>query len=112
MARLGHIAALRVGRDGDGTVMPAHTAALRNDMALIDKGEVVETHSETTHRVAEVAADLAPREFTTSDVFDALNDTSRRSVRRAPTELVDAGYSPLRGDCRGTGERVQPRGNS
>jgi hypothetical protein len=84
-------AALRVGRDGDGAVILAHTAALREDMPVVAEGEVVETYSETTRRVAEAAADLAPREFTTGDVFDALDDTSRRSVRRAFAELADAG---------------------
>jgi len=88
-------AALRFGRDSDGALVFAHTAALRDDLPVVADGEVVRTFSEQAQAIARAAGDLTrqPR-FTAADVRDRVDgfDPDPRSVRRVLSELAEFGY--------------------
>lgn len=89
-------AALRFGRDTDGAVVLVHTAALRDDLPVVGRGEVMRTFTGTAQAVAEVVAGMVGRRFTSRDVRDRLEytdiDVSARTVRRVLAEFADAGY--------------------
>jgi hypothetical protein len=89
-------AALRFGRDTDGALVLAHTAALREDLPVAGTGEVLRTFSDTAQAVAGVVADMVGRRFTSRDVRERLKrrgvDVSARTVRRVLEEFTDVGY--------------------
>jgi hypothetical protein len=77
------------GEDGGATVV-ARTSALRADLPVVGRGEVVETWSDTATNIVKKARSLGQR-FTSADVHSAV-DVGERQVRRVLSELVDAGY--------------------
>jgi hypothetical protein len=77
------------GEDGGATVV-ARTSALRADLPVVGRAQVVNTWSDTATAVVERARSLGGR-FTAGDVHDAV-DVGPRQVRRVLGELVDAGY--------------------
>jgi len=77
------------GDDGGATVV-ARTSALRDDLPVVGRGDVVETWSDTATNIVRKARSLG-REFTSADVRPAV-DVKSRQVRRVLGELVDAGY--------------------
>jgi len=77
------------GEDGGATVV-ARTSALRDDLPVVGRGDVVETWSETATKIVRKARSLG-RKFTSADVRPAV-DVKSRQVRRVLSELVDAGY--------------------
>jgi hypothetical protein len=83
-------AILRFARGDSGATVVARTAALRDDLPVVGRGQVVETWSETARAIAKQWRRLGG-EFSTSDIADAV-DVSRRQVRRVLAELVEAGY--------------------
>ncbi|MFY4815027.1 hypothetical protein ACOJIV_20380 [Haloarcula sp. AONF1] len=83
-------AILRFARGDSGATVVARTSALRDDLPVVGRGQVVETWSDTAAKVAREYRRLGG-EFTIADVADAV-DVSRRQVRRVLAELTDAGY--------------------
>ncbi|RLM62552.1 hypothetical protein [Halorubrum sp. Atlit-26R] len=83
-------AILRFARGDSGATVVARTSALRDDLPVVGRGQVVETWSDTAAKVAREYRRLGG-EFTIADVADAV-DVSRRQVRRVLVELTDAGY--------------------
>lgn len=83
-------AALRFTRGGSGATVVARTSALREDLPVVGRGQVVETWSETATAIARRYRGLQD-EFTVADVADAV-DVKKRQVRRVLGELVEAGY--------------------
>ena len=83
-------AILRFARGDSGATVVARTSALREDLPVVGRAQVVETWSDTASRVARAYRRLGT-EFTIGDVADAV-DVSRRQVRRVLAELADAGY--------------------
>ncbi|PHQ39106.1 hypothetical protein DJ69_07920 [Halorubrum persicum] len=83
-------AILRFARGDSGATVVARTSALRDDLPVVGRGQVVETWSDTAAKVAREYRRLGG-EFTIADVADAV-DVSRRQVRRVLAELSDAGY--------------------
>ena len=77
------------GEDGGATVV-ARTSALRDDLPVVGRGEVVETWSDTATNIVKKARSLGDG-FTSADVRSAV-DVGDRQVRRVLGELVDAGY--------------------
>jgi hypothetical protein len=84
-------AVLRFARGGSGATVVARTAALRDDLPVDGRGQVVETWSDTATEIARRWRALGER-FTVADVADAV-DVSNRQVRRVLDELVEAGYA-------------------
>ncbi len=93
-------ALLRFGRSaGSDVTVYAHTGCLRDDVPVVDRGEVVRTYSETAQTVAETAADLTGR-WTRSDLqrrLEARDDaddlaTSDSRLRGILRDLRDRGY--------------------
>jgi hypothetical protein len=83
-------AILRFARGDSGATVVARTSALRDDLPVVARGQVVETWSPTATKVAQRYRRLGG-EFTLSDVADAV-DVGKRQVRRVLRELVEAGY--------------------
>lgn len=83
-------AILRFARGDSGATVVARTSAIREDLPVVGRGQVVETWSDTAAEVAREYRRLGG-EFTIADVADAV-DVSRRQVRRVLAELTDAGY--------------------
>jgi hypothetical protein len=86
------------GEDGGATVV-ARTSALRADLPVVGRGDVVETWSDTATNIVDKARSIGGR-FTIGDVSPAV-DVGDRQVRRVLSELVDAGY--LQREDRGPG---------
>ena len=84
-------AILRFGRDKEGAVVFAHTAALAESLPVVGEGAVVRAFSEATKAVTNAAQRYRGREFAVSDVADAV-DCSRRTVQRVLNEQVELGY--------------------
>mgnify|MGYP000096551984 CR=1 FL=1 len=84
-------AILRFGRDEEGAIVFAHTAALHDDLPVVGDGAVVRAFSESTQEVARAAQQFRDQEFTVSDLVDTV-DCSRRTVRRVLAELSEMGY--------------------
>ncbi|EMA64979.1 hypothetical protein C470_00470, partial [Halorubrum distributum JCM 13561] len=83
-------AILRFARGDSGATVVARTSALRDDLPVVGRGQVVEPWSPTATKVAQRYRRLGG-EFTLSDVADAV-DVGKRQVRRVLRELVEAGY--------------------
>ncbi|OYR75157.1 hypothetical protein [Halorubrum ezzemoulense] len=83
-------AILRFARGDSGATVVARTSALRDDLPVVGRGQVVETWSDTATAVAREYRRLGG-EFTIGDVADAV-DVTRRQVRRVLAELAEAGY--------------------
>jgi hypothetical protein len=77
------------GEDGGATVV-ARTSALRADLPVVGRGEIVETWNSTATDVVKKARSLGEG-FTIGDVSPAV-DVGNRQVRRILSEFVDAGY--------------------
>jgi hypothetical protein len=84
-------AVLRFGRDEEGAIVFAHTAALREDLPVVGEGAVVQAHSSSAKAVAEAASEFRSGQFTAGDVADKV-DCSRRTVRRVLARFTDLGY--------------------
>jgi hypothetical protein len=83
-------AILRFGRDEEGAVVFAHTAALRDDLPVEADAEVVRAFSPAARQLAH-AARSHREEFTVADVVDDV-DVEARQVRRVLNEFADLGY--------------------
>jgi len=83
-------AALRFARGDSGATVVARTSALRGDLPVVGRGQVVETWNDTATEIARRYRRLGG-EFTVADVADAV-DVSKRQVRRVLGELQEAGY--------------------
>jgi len=91
-------AVLRFARGGSGATVVARTSALRDDLPVDGRAQVVETWNDTATAIARRWRALGD-EFTVADVADTV-DVSPRQVRRVLAELANAGYL----DRRDTGE--------
>lgn len=86
-------AIMRFGRDEEGAVVFAHTAALRDDHPVVGHGDVATAWTDNQQAVAAAAADRAGSTFTVADVAaDSRVDCHRRMVRRLLNEFADLGY--------------------
>jgi len=83
-------AILRFARGDSGATVVARTSALREDLPVVGRAQVVDTWSDTATTIAREYRRLGD-EFTAADVADSV-DVSRRQVRRVLAELVEAGY--------------------
>ena len=83
-------AILRFARGDSGATVVARTSALREDLPVVGRGQVVETWNDTATTIAREYRRLGG-EFTAADVRDAV-DVTPRQVRRVLAELVEAGY--------------------
>ena len=83
-------AVLRFARGDSGATVVARTSALREDLPVVGRAQVVDTWSDTATTIAREYRRLGD-EFTAGDVADSV-DVSRRQVRRVLAELVEAGY--------------------
>jgi len=83
-------AVLRFARGDSGATVVARTSALRGDLPVVGRGQVVETWDDTATEIARRYRRLGG-EFTVADVADAV-DVSTRQVRRVLGELTEAGY--------------------
>ena len=84
-------AILRFGRDKEGAVVFAHTAALAESLPVVGEGAVVRAFSEATKEVTRAAEMYRGQEFTVGDINDAV-ECSRRTVRRVLNEHTELGY--------------------
>ncbi|MFC6987516.1 hypothetical protein ACFQJD_00110 [Haloplanus sp. GCM10025708] len=100
-------AILRFARGESGATVVARTSALRDDLPVVGRGQVVETWSETASKVARAWRRLG-EEFTRADVADAV-DVTTRQVRRVLAEFVDAGYLSHVAGGDGTAKVYSPR---
>jgi len=113
---------LRFGRDEEGALVFAHTAALRGDVPVVEQATVAEAFTSNQRAVARAAKDRRGEPFTVSDILeDDRVDCSRRTVRRLLNEFAELGYMRLvRGhtneyellESPGTGEVQLPEGIS
>ena len=83
-------AILRFARGDSGATVVARTSALREDLPVVGRAQVVDTWSDTATTIAREYRRLGG-EFTAADVADSV-DVKRRQVRRVLAELVEAGY--------------------
>ena len=83
-------AILRFARGDSGATVVARTSALRDDLPVVARAQVVETWTETATTIARQYRRLGDR-FTAAAVADRV-DVSRRQVRRVLAELTEAGY--------------------
>jgi len=84
-------AILRFGRDKEGAVVFAHTAALAESLPVVGEGAVVRAFSKATKELTRAAEMYRGQEFTVGDVADAV-ECSRRTVRRVLNEHTELGY--------------------
>ena len=98
-------AILRFGRDKEGAVVFAHTAALAESLPVVGEGAVVRAFSEATKAVTDAAQRYRGREFAVSDVADAV-DYSRQTVRRVLNEQTELGYLEKRETKNGLASRI------
>jgi hypothetical protein len=99
-------AILRFARGDSGATVVARTSALRDDLPVVGRGQVVETWSDTATKIARRYRRLGG-EFTIGDVADAV-DVTRRQVRRVLAELVEAGYLRRLSEADGKASVFQP----
>jgi len=83
-------AILRFSRGESGATVVARTSALREDLPVAGRAQVVETWSDTAAAIADAYRRVGG-EFTAADVRGAV-DVTPRQVRRVLGELVEAGY--------------------
>jgi hypothetical protein len=84
-------AILRFGRDKEGAVVFAHTAALAESLPVVGEGAVVRAFSKATKAVTHAARMYRGQEFTVGDVAADV-ECSRRTVRRVLNEQTELGY--------------------
>ena len=101
-------AVLRFARGGSGATVVARTSALRDDLPVVGRAQVVETWSDTAASIAGAYRRLGDR-FTAADVGDVV-DVSTRHVRRVLAELVEAGYLRHVGGGDGTAKVYESAG--
>ena len=99
-------AILRFARGGSGATVVARTSALRADLPVIGRGQVVETWSDTATKIARRYRRLGG-EFTVADVATAV-DVTKRQVRRVLGELVEAGYLRRVSEADGQASTFEP----
>lgn len=85
-------AILRFGRDEEGAVVFAHTAALREDLPIVGDGTVVRAFSQSAQEIGPVIQRFPGRQFTVSDVVDEGVSCSKRTVQRILKEWSQLGY--------------------
>lgn len=101
-------AVLRFARGGSGATVVARTSALRDDLPVVGRAQVVETWSDTAASIAGAYRRLDGR-FTAADIGGAV-DVSTRHVRRVLAELVEAGYLRHVGGGDGTAKVYESAG--
>jgi hypothetical protein len=84
-------AILRFGRDKEGAVVFAHTAALAESLPVVADGAVVKAFSASKKEVARAAKQYRSQQFEGSDIAEDVT-CSRRTVQRVLNELAEAGY--------------------
>jgi hypothetical protein len=84
-------AILRFTRGSSGAVVFAHTSALRRDLPVVGRGQVVKSWSDTATEIARQWKRTGIDQFTVSDVVDSVN-VGRRQVQRILDEFRQAGY--------------------
>jgi DNA-binding transcriptional ArsR family regulator len=99
-------AILRFARGDSGATVVARTSALREDLPVVGRAQVVDTWSDTATTIAREYRRLGD-EFTAGDVADSV-DVSRRQVRRVLAELVEAGYIRHVGGGAGVAKVYEP----
>ena len=99
-------AILRFARGNSGATVIARTSALREDLPVIGRAQVVDTWSDTATAIAREYRRHGD-EFTAGDVADSV-DVSRRQVRRVLAELVEAGYIRHVGGGNGVAKVYEP----
>jgi len=104
-------AILRFGRDQEGAVVFAHTAALAKSLPVVGEGGVIKAFSKSKKEVAHAAKQFRGHEFSGTDVFEDEDVTcSRRSVQRALNELDAAGYLDKRETKNGVADEFRATG--
>jgi hypothetical protein len=84
---------MRFGRDEEGAVVFAHTAALREDLPVVEDGDVAEAWTQNQQAIAKAAADRQGQPFDVASVAeDDRVDCHRRTVRRVLNQFADLGY--------------------
>ncbi len=78
------------GEDGGGATVVARTSALREDLPVVGRGQVVETWSDTATKIARQWR-RPDGQFTATDVAGAVDMTARQ-VRRVLAKFAEAGY--------------------
>ncbi|MEF8778472.1 MAG: hypothetical protein V5A36_06130, partial [Natronomonas sp.] len=99
-------AILRFTRGDSGATVVARTSALREDLPVVGRAQVVETWSDTAAAIAGAYRRLGGR-FTAADVAEYV-DVSKRQVRRVLAELVEAGYLRHTNGGEGTAKVYDP----
>jgi hypothetical protein len=102
-------AVLRFARGGSGATVVARTSALREDLPVVGRAQVVETWSDTAATIAGAYRRLGDS-FTAGDVADTV-DVSTRQVRRVLAELVEAEYLRHVDGGNGTAKVYEPAGS-
>ena len=101
-------AILRFTRGDTGAVVFAHTAALRPDLPVVGRGQVVQSWSDTAATVAREWKRHGDQ-FTVSDVAEAV-DVSRRQVRNVLDDFAQAGYLDKHHTGDGLANEFAPQG--
>lgn len=84
---------MRFGRDEEGAVVFAHTAALREDLPVVEDGDVAEAWTQNQQAIAKAAADRQGQPFDVASVAEDDDvDCHRRTVRRVLNQFADLGY--------------------
>jgi len=99
-------AVLRFARGDSGATVVARTSALREDLPVDGRAQVVETWSDTTQQIARRYRALGDR-FTVADVADAV-DVTPRHVRRVLDELAEIGYIERHNTAPGVANEYDP----
>ena len=76
-------AILRFGRDKEGAVVFAHTAALAESLPVVSEGGVIKAFSKSKEEVARAAKQFRGHEFTGTDVFECEDVTCSRRTASA-----------------------------
>ena len=101
-------AILRFTRGDSGALVFARTAALREDLPVVAKGDVARTWSDTATTIAE-AVDRTKGGVTVTDLVERDDvDATKRHVRRILSELTDAGYLTREVDRDGVAGEFSP----
>ena len=84
-------AILRFGRDKEGAVVFAHTAALAKSLPVVGEGAVIRVFSKATKEVIRTAKTYRRQQFTVGDIAASV-ECSAWTVRRVLNELTELGY--------------------
>ena len=99
-------AILRFGRDKEGAVVFAHTAALAESLPVVGEGAVVRAFSKATKEATRIAKTYRRQQFTVGDIASSV-ECSARTVRRVLNELTELGYLEKRETKAGVANEFQ-----